>query len=141
MPNVGKIGIRPSGLVQIRIRDRVAWREEQREFAAEEEFAPETGAWNIEKVEAFRDGFYEFLGYVRINSKERGGNYCLADGVYEAQYRLLWYSREKASSPRSTSGSGPKNNCPSVGRSTFSPNRPCVMPIRPCCSTSATLWQ
>lgn len=83
------IGIRPSGLVPVRIRDRAGWREEQRGFGTEAEFGAETGAWNIEKVEAFRDGFYEFLGYVMINSKERGGNYCLADGVYEAQYRML----------------------------------------------------
>lgn len=84
-----KVSIRPSGLVPKRIRDRAAWREEQRAFGDEDDFAPASGAWNAEKVEAFRDAFYEFLENVRINSKERGGDFCLADGVYEAQYRLL----------------------------------------------------
>jgi hypothetical protein len=85
----GKLGIRPSGLIPKRIRDRAGWREKERANASEADFGPESSAWNIEKVEAFRDAFYEFLGYVRINSKERGGDFCLADGVYEAQYRML----------------------------------------------------
>lgn len=46
-------------------------------------------AWGPEKVEAFKAAFYEFLRHVRINSKEKGGNYRLSDGIYEAQRRLL----------------------------------------------------
>lgn len=47
------------------------------------------GAWNRAKVDAFKAAFSEFLRHVRINSKEKGGNYCIADGVYEAQRRFL----------------------------------------------------
>lgn len=91
MPDFGgrKVSIRPSGLVPKRIRDRSQWEQDEQAFRADEDFEAIAGAWNIEKVEAFRDSFYDFLGYVRINSKEKGGDYCLADGVYEAQYRLL----------------------------------------------------
>lgn len=49
----------------------------------------QSGAWNPEKVAAFKDAFYRFLKHVHINSKETGGKYCLADGVYEAQRRFL----------------------------------------------------
>lgn len=45
--------------------------------------------WGPDKVAAFKAAFYEFLKHVRINSKEKGGNYRLADGVYEAQRRFL----------------------------------------------------
>jgi hypothetical protein len=85
-----KVGVRPSGLVPIRERgeERRAWRERESGFEAEES-TPPTGAWNTEKVVAFREAFYEFLGYLRINSKEKGGDYRIADGLYEAQYRLL----------------------------------------------------
>ena len=91
MPDVRdhKVSVRPSGLVPKRIRNQQAWHDSEREFGSEDDFAPAGGAWNVEKVEAFRDAFYDFLGNVRINSKEKGGDYCLADGVYEAQYRLL----------------------------------------------------
>lgn len=87
--NKGQAARRPSGLYARRDRtgELMAKRDEDR-FAVEEFGSPSDG-WNLEKVEAFRDTFYEFLGYLRINSKEKGGDYCLADGVYEAQYRLL----------------------------------------------------
>jgi hypothetical protein len=48
-----------------------------------------SGAWTPEKVAAVRAAFFEFLRHVYINSKNKGGNYCLADGVYDAQHRLL----------------------------------------------------
>lgn len=48
-----------------------------------------SGAWTPAKVDAFRKAFFEFLKVVRINSKEKGGGYILADGVYEAQRRFL----------------------------------------------------
>ncbi len=48
-----------------------------------------SGAWTPQKVAAFKKGFYEFLKCVRINSKNKGANYCLADGLYDAQLRLL----------------------------------------------------
>jgi hypothetical protein len=87
----GKIGIRPRTDAAPRERGayNAAWKEENRGFGTEAQFATASGAWTAEKVEAFRDSFYEFLGYVRINSKEQGGNFCLADGIYDAQHRLL----------------------------------------------------
>jgi hypothetical protein len=89
MERAAPVRIRPSGLHEPR-PDHVARRREWgREEAGELPFGTGIGGWNWDKVEAFRDAFYEFLGYLRINSKERGGDYCLADGVYEAQYRLL----------------------------------------------------
>jgi hypothetical protein len=84
-----KVGIRPSGLVPIRDRDRRSWHVENQANDAADEVAPTISAWNAEKVVAFREAFEEFLGYLRINSKEKGGDYRLADGLYEAQYRLL----------------------------------------------------
>lgn len=45
--------------------------------------------WNPQKVAAFRVAFEAFLANVRINSKERGGNYCPADGLYLGQRRFL----------------------------------------------------
>lgn len=48
-----------------------------------------SGAWTPAKVDAFKTAFFNFLKVVKINSKEKGGNYVLADGVYEAQRRFL----------------------------------------------------
>jgi hypothetical protein len=45
--------------------------------------------WTPEKVEVFRNAFYAFLPCVRINSKEKGGNYCPADNLYVGQRRFL----------------------------------------------------
>lgn len=45
--------------------------------------------WSPERVVAFKAAFFEFLKFVKINSKERGGGYVLANGVYEAQHRLI----------------------------------------------------
>lgn len=44
--------------------------------------------WNPDKVAVFRAAFEEFLGHVRINSKELG-NICLGDNLYRAQTRFL----------------------------------------------------
>lgn len=88
-----KIGVRPQG--NYALRERAAyfdeWKEENSGSVApgDPEYKAPTGAWNAEKVEAFRAAFYEFLGYLRINSKEKGGDYRIADGLYEAQYRFL----------------------------------------------------
>lgn len=41
--------------------------------------------WNTERVDAFRDAFYEFLPYVTINSKETGAATELAPNMYRAQ--------------------------------------------------------
>jgi hypothetical protein len=46
------------------------------------------GAWNAEKVEAFKDAFLRFLNYVTIDSKETGPT-TLGKTVYEAQRRAL----------------------------------------------------
>lgn len=48
-----------------------------------------SGKWTAEKVGAFKEAFYEFLKYVKINSKETGSNTILADHIYEAQRRFL----------------------------------------------------
>lgn len=48
-----------------------------------------SGAWTPEKVAGFKSAFFDFLKHVYIDSKEKGGNYCLADGVYDAQHRFL----------------------------------------------------
>lgn len=48
-----------------------------------------SGAWTAEKVAGFKSAFFDFLKHVYIDSKEKGGNYCLADGVYDAQHRFL----------------------------------------------------
>jgi hypothetical protein len=45
--------------------------------------------WTPQKVASFRKAFFDFLKCVRIDSKEFGGDYCLADGVYDAQHRLV----------------------------------------------------
>jgi len=49
----------------------------------------ESGAWTPEKVAAFRAGFYGFLKYVVINSKDTGGLTVMADNIYFAQQRFL----------------------------------------------------
>lgn len=48
-----------------------------------------SGAWTPSKVAKFKAAFFDFLRFVRIDSKEKGGDYCLADGVYDAQLRFL----------------------------------------------------
>ncbi len=45
--------------------------------------------WTPQKVAAFKAAFFEFLKHVKINSKEKGGGYVLASGVYEAQHRFI----------------------------------------------------
>lgn len=45
--------------------------------------------WNKTKVDAFASAFLDFIGHVRINSKDKGGNYRIADGMYDAQNYLL----------------------------------------------------
>ncbi len=45
--------------------------------------------WTPVKVAEFKKAFFEFLEHVHIDSKEKGGNYCLARGVYDAQHRFL----------------------------------------------------
>lgn len=47
------------------------------------------GAWTPQKVELFTENFYEFLRFVRIDSKETGGDTPLAENIYYAQQRLL----------------------------------------------------
>jgi hypothetical protein len=47
------------------------------------------GAWTPKKVELFTENFFEFLRYVRIDSKETGGDTPLLDHIYEAQSRFL----------------------------------------------------
>jgi len=47
------------------------------------------GAWTPTKVELFKENFYEFLRYVRIDSKETGGDTPLLDNIYYAQQRFL----------------------------------------------------
>jgi hypothetical protein len=86
-----QVGRRPSGLHASRDRADYFddWKEENRGFVAEPKFVAPVGAWNAEKVEAFRAAFFEFLGYLRINSKEKGGDYRIIDGLYEAQYQFL----------------------------------------------------
>lgn len=44
-----------------------------------------SGAWNPEKVEAFRSAFYEFLNHVNISSKELG-QIVLGEHLYYAQH-------------------------------------------------------
>ena len=87
------IGVRPSGLHAPRDRgaEFEAWKEQNRGFDAPEAelVPPPNGAWNADKVDAFRTAFFEFLGYLRINSKEKGGDYPLIEGLYEAQTRFL----------------------------------------------------
>lgn len=48
-----------------------------------------TSAWTPQKVASFKAAFFKFLKNVRINSKNMGGDYCIADGVYDAQHRFL----------------------------------------------------
>lgn len=44
--------------------------------------------WSPELAEAFKSSFYEFLGYVKINSKELGP-IILGDHIYRAQHRFF----------------------------------------------------
>lgn len=80
--------VRPGVLLPKRERhdQHKEWRE--REQGAEPEVQVSSG-WNPEKVTAFREAFFEFLGYLTINSKEQGGDYHIAEGLYEAQYQFL----------------------------------------------------
>lgn len=48
-----------------------------------------TAGWGPEKVAIFKQAFFDFLTHVTINSKEKGGDYYLADAVYNAQHRFL----------------------------------------------------
>lgn len=50
---------------------------------------PARGAWNPAKVAAFEKAFWTFVGHVRINSKEKGGNYQVGGNLYESQRRYL----------------------------------------------------
>jgi hypothetical protein len=51
---------------------------------------PEIGlGWNPAKVTAFERAFWEFAGHVRINSKEKGGNYPIIKGLYVGQRRFI----------------------------------------------------
>ena len=52
-------------------------------------YDPSPGAWNPGKVAAFKDVFFDFLKYVKIDSKETGGSTRLGDNIYEAQSRAL----------------------------------------------------
>jgi hypothetical protein len=45
--------------------------------------------WNPKKVAAFERAFWEFAAHVRINSKEKGGNYPIIKGLYEGQKRFI----------------------------------------------------
>ena len=84
------VRIRPRGEEPLRERSQYQ-REYYNENLGPEEpkYAAPQGGWNAEKVDAFRQAYMEFLSYVRINSKEQGGDFPLIDGVYEAQYRFL----------------------------------------------------
>lgn len=46
-------------------------------------------AWTPQKVAAFNAAFHDFLKHIYIDSKEKGGEYCLAIGLYDAQLRFL----------------------------------------------------
>lgn len=48
-----------------------------------------SGAWTPEKTATFRAAFFDFLKYVRIDSKDIGGGAVLGDHIYEAQIRFL----------------------------------------------------
>lgn len=45
--------------------------------------------WNPAKVAAFEKAFWEFAGHVRINSKEKGGNYPIIRGLYWGQKQFV----------------------------------------------------
>jgi hypothetical protein len=45
--------------------------------------------WNPQKVAAFEKAFWEFAGHVRINSKEKGGNYPIVKGLYWGQKQFV----------------------------------------------------
>ncbi len=45
--------------------------------------------WTRQKAMAYKAAFYDFLKHILIDSKEQGGSYCLADGLYDAQIRLI----------------------------------------------------
>lgn len=49
----------------------------------------EAALWTPEKAAAVEEAFGQFLRHVRINSKEKGGDYLIVDGIYEAQKRYL----------------------------------------------------
>lgn len=48
-----------------------------------------TQGWSAQKVSAFEKAYWDFLAHVRINSKEKGGEYPIINGIYEAQRRML----------------------------------------------------
>ncbi len=46
-------------------------------------------AWSAAKVAVVEKAFWSFARHVRINSKERGGNYRVVDGLYTGQKRFF----------------------------------------------------
>ena len=45
--------------------------------------------WSPERAAEVEKAFWQFARFVRINSKERGGNYRLIDGLYTSQKRFI----------------------------------------------------
>lgn len=45
--------------------------------------------WDAQKVAAFEKAFWAFAAHVRINSKEKGGNYPIIRNLYEGQKRFV----------------------------------------------------
>lgn len=45
--------------------------------------------WNAAKVEAFKESFADFLGRIRIDSKDTGGGTVLGENIYYSQQRFL----------------------------------------------------
>lgn len=45
-------------------------------------------AWSAEKAAAVEEAFWRFIPYIHVNSKEKGGNFRLIDGIYESQKRV-----------------------------------------------------
>lgn len=43
----------------------------------------------VRQMRSLKGQFHDYLGCVYINSKEKGGHYCLADGLYTAQKRFI----------------------------------------------------
>ena len=45
--------------------------------------------WSPQKVAVVEKAFWSFARHVRVNSKERGGNYAVVNGLYLAQKRFI----------------------------------------------------
>lgn len=58
------------------------------EYNYEKEYEFADGGWNPEKVAVFKEQFFEFIKYVKINSKEKG-QIVVGDYVYRAQRKFL----------------------------------------------------